>query len=412
MRTVSKSHGWVEIDGGVTTPRGFVAAAVSAGVKPGTSRDDLALLCATGPSHAAGVFTKNLVVAAPVVVSREHLAASRGRARAIIVNSGNANACTGRRGLKDAEQMTETAAAAARTTANATLVASTGVIGLPLPIHRITRAVPALAGRLSPGGGGEFSLAILTTDTRRKVCAFRSEREGKAVTIAGAAKGSGMIHPRLATMLAFITTDAAVTPALLKTALREAAAVSFNRVTVDGDTSTNDSVFLLANGASGSRPIVNRGPACAHFVDGLTKVCVSLARQIARDGEGARKLVEINVSGAPTEADADRMARAIANSPLVKTAVAGADPNWGRIACAAGYAGVKFDPARLDVEINGIRVCRRGEDARADEKTVARALMKPEVRLDVNIHRGAASATVWTCDFTKDYIAINASYRT
>jgi glutamate N-acetyltransferase/amino-acid N-acetyltransferase len=403
---------WVEIDGEVTAPRGFLAAVVSAGVKPGTLRDDLALLCADGPAHAAGVFTKNLVVAAPVVVSRSHLAVSRGRVRAIIVNAGNANACTGRHGLKDAERMTDAAGAALGVAAHSTLVASTGVIGVPLPIHRIVRAVPALASRLSSTGGRDFSRAILTTDTRRKVCAFRSERAGKVLTIAGAAKGSGMIHPRLATMLAFITTDAAVAPGLLKAALVEAAAVSFNRVTVDGDTSTNDSVFLLANGASGAKPVASRGAAWSHFVDGLTKVCTSLARQIARDGEGARRLVEVVVKGAASEADADRIARAIANSPLVKTAVAGADPNWGRIACAAGYAGVPLDPARLDIAINGIPVCRRGQDAGADEKTVARALMKPEVRLDVDIHRGAARAVVWTCDFTKEYININASYRT
>ena len=406
------SERWTEIQGSVTTPLKYQAAAISAGIKPGSTKKDLAILFSESPSLAAALFTRNRVAAAPVLISRKLLADGRGRVRALIVNSGNANACTGRRGIRDAERMAMLTAEVLKIPSGSALVASTGVIGLPLPMDRITHGIPAVVTKLSNQGGADFSEAILTTDTRKKSCVVQCSIAGRRVTIAGAAKGAGMIQPRLATMLAFATTDASLSLPLLKKALRHAAEVSFNRVTVDGDTSTNDSLFLLANGASGTRAISTEDRSFDLFRQGLIHVCTSLARQVAQDGEGASKFVTVNVRNGRTVRECEQIARTIANSPLVKTAIAGADANWGRIICAAGYSGVSFDPERLNIVLNGLQVCRHGQPTGFDEGRAKQLLQEREVQIVVSLGRGRQSATVWTCDLTEDYIRINALYRT
>ena len=409
MRRSSK--GWMEIDGDITSAAGYRAAAVIAGIKQGSSKKDLALLCSESPAWGAAVFTRNRVAAAPVQVSREMLAKSRGRVRAIVVNSGNANACTGRQGMRDAVRMTTLVAEKLELPPSTVLVASTGVIGQRMPMHRIAAATPRVVESLSRQGGADFSEAILTTDTRKKICVVRCRFGRSTVTVAGTAKGSGMIQPHMATMLAFIATDAAISSPLLRRALRSATAVSFNRLTVDGDTSTNDCVFLVANGASGAPRISSSGKAFGQFRIGLEWVCASLARQIARDGEGARKLLEVCVTGGRHEREAERVARAIANSPLVKTAMAGADANWGRIICAAGYSGVALDPARVNISLNGLQVCRRGQPVAFDERHAKSLLAGSDILIEVSLNRGISKATIWSCDLTEDYIKINASYR-
>jgi glutamate N-acetyltransferase / amino-acid N-acetyltransferase len=408
-----QNEGWKEIEGGVTTPLEYEAAALSVGIKPGSQKKDLAILYSKSPAWGAALFTQNRVPAAPVIISRRLLQEGRGRLRALIVNSGNANACTGKRGLHDAERMTRLTADALKVPVRSVLVASTGVIGLPLPMGRIAHAIARVAEQISNRGGLDFSEAILTTDTRRKGCVVQSRWGGRVVTIAGAAKGAGMIQPRLATMLAFLTTDAQLPVLLLKKALRRAAEVSFNRLTVDGDTSTNDSLFLLANGASGAPAISQESRSFDHFLSGLTQVCTSLAQQIARDGEGAAKFIAVRVSGGRTSHECERVARCIANSSLVKTAMAGADANWGRIICAAGYSGVPLSPERVDISLNGLQVCRRGQPTGFDERRAKRILQERDIQIDVHLGRGGRdSATVWTCDLTEDYIKINALYRT
>jgi glutamate N-acetyltransferase / amino-acid N-acetyltransferase len=403
---------WQKIEGHLGTPAGFRGAAVAAGLKKVKGALDLALIFSdVARTSAAAVFTTNQAAAEPVKVSRENLKASGGYARAIVVNSGNANACTGARGRKAA---VETARAAARLLSVApeqVLVASTGVIGVPLKFQRIAERLPSLQAGLSRANASNVAHAIMTTDTFPKSCVLRSKIGGKTVHIAGVAKGAGMIHPRMATMLSFLTTDARISPFALARFLRAAVETTFNRVSVDGDTSTNDTVLLLASGALGAavRPGTKHG---AHFLDGLTKVCETLAKMIARDGEGAHKLVTVEISGARTSADAECIARAIANSPLVKTAIAGSDPNWGRIICAAGYSGAKFDPAKVDIRVNDFYLCRRGLDAAFNEAAAKRELDRKELTLRVDLHQGKGSARMWTCDLTHDYITINASYRT
>jgi glutamate N-acetyltransferase / amino-acid N-acetyltransferase len=403
---------WEQIEGDLGTPVGFRGAAVAAGIKKVEGALDLALIFSDlAATSAAGVFTKNLAAAEPVKLCRGNLKLSHGHARAVVVNSGNANACTGAPGKRAA---LETALAAAKILGVApeeVLVASTGVIGVPLRAERIMQQMPALRAGLSSANGADVARAIMTTDTFPKARALRSKIRGKTVHLAGVAKGAGMIHPRMATMLAFVTTDAAVEPAALAKFLRAAAEVSFNRISVDGDTSTNDTLLALANGASGACVAWNTNQG-AHFLTGLTELCQSLAMMIAKDGEGAKKLVTVEVSGARHAADAERIARAIANSPLVKTAIAGSDPNWGRIICAAGYSGAKFDPARVDIRVNDYYLCRRGLDAGFDEAAAKRELDQKELTLRVDLREGKGSARMWACDLTHDYITINASYRT
>jgi len=404
--------GWEPIEGGLATPRGFRAASVASGIKKATGALDLALIFSELPqTTATGVFTTNLAAAAPVVLSRRSLQESRGQARAVVINSGNANACTGAEGLSVAEQTAVAAATLLDVAPEQTLVASTGVIGVPLEPRLILNQLPTLKENLSVENASSLARAIMTTDTTPKSYVLRSRIDGEAVHLAGVAKGSGMIHPRLATLLCFITTDARVGPRMLHYLLRAAVEVSFNRVSVDGDTSTNDSVIAMANGASGVavRP---GNQSRAWFLAGLTHLCQTLARMIARDGEGAKKLVTVEVRGAKSDADAERVARAVANSPLVKTAVAGSDPNWGRIICAAGYSGASFNPEKVDILVNDLFLCRKGVDARFDEATARRELDLKELTLRLDLHAGRGSSRFWTCDLTRDYITINASYRT
>ncbi len=401
---------WEQIDGNLATPRGFLAAAVAAGIKQAML--DLALIVSEAPeTAAAGTFTTNLAAASPVVLCRRNLKASGGRALAIVVNAGNANCCTGRAGARTAEGTARAAAKLLGIQPHQVLVASTGIIGVPLKLELILNQLPVLKQNLSPANASAVAHAIMTTDTFPKSCVLRSEFQGNTLHLAGIAKGAGMIHPRMATMLSFITTDAAVAPKALQKMLRAAVEVSFNRVTVDGDTSTNDSVIALASGLSGVaiRPRTQGG---AHFLAGLAQLCQTLAQMIARDGEGAKKFITVEVSGARTPSDAERIARAIANSPLVKTAVAGSDPNWGRFMCAAGYSGARFDPTKADIRVNGLFLCRRGLDAGFDGLAAKQALDEKEVTIRLDLHQGKGTARMWTCDLTHDYISVNASYRT
>jgi len=408
----ARVSGWEPIEGSLATPRGFRAASVASGIKKATGALDLALIFSEVPqTTAAGVFTTNLAAAAPVLLSRSNLQESRGRARAVVINSGNANACTGAGGRRVAERTVSAAATLLAVPREQTLVASTGVIGVPLEPELVLSQLPALKEKLSAENASSVAQAIMTTDTTPKSYALRSSINGGTVHLAGVAKGSGMIHPRLATLLCFITTDALVGPRMFHYVLRAAVEVSFNRVSVDGDTSTNDSVIAMANGASGVavRP---GNQSRAWFLAGLTRLCQALARMVARDGEGAKKLVTVDVRGAKSDADAERIARAIANSPLVKTAVAGSDPNWGRILCAAGYSGARFNAEKVDILVNELFLCRKGVDARFDEAAARRELDQKELTLRMDLHAGRGSSRIWTCDLTHDYITINASYRT
>ncbi len=402
---------WQKVEGHLGSPRGFRGAAAAAGIKQAEETLDLGLLFSDAEeTSAAGVFTTNRAAAAPVIFSRSELRAARGHARAVVVNSGNANAATGRAGLGVAAATARAAAKLLGVQPHQVLVCSTGVIGVPLLLERILGNLRGLATNLSPSNAASLARAIMTTDTFPKSVVLASEWRGRRVHMAGIAKGAGMIHPRMATMLAFITTDAAVAPPLLHKLLVASVNASFNRISVDGDTSTNDTVLIFAGGLSGVR--VTAGAAARWFGEGLTELCQSLAKMIVRDGEGAHKLVTIEVTGAADAADADRVARAVANSPLVKTAVAGSDPNWGRIICAAGYSGARFDPAKVDIRVNELFLCRRGLDAGFDDAAARAELDRKELTLRLDLHQGKASTVFWTCDFTHDYIDINASYRT
>ena len=403
---------WEIVEGSLASARGFRGAAIAAGIKKTRGELDLALiLCDAPATTAAGLFTTNLVLAAPVLLSRQNLADSHGRCRAVLVNSGNANACTGRKGMQTARESARAAAKLLSLQPAQVLLASTGVIGVPLELGLVTNQLPSLVESLSIENASAVARAIMTTDTFPKSCVVRSEVGGKPVYLAGIAKGAGMIHPRMATLLSFLTTDALIGPRTLQNLLRAAVQVSFNRITVDGDTSTNDTVVALASGASavGVRP---GNTSWAWFLEGLTQLCQTLAKMIARDGEGAKKLVIVEVQGARKPSDAERIARAIANSPLVKTAIAGSDPNWGRIICAAGYSGALFDPNKVDIRVNDLLLCRDGVDAGFDEASARKELDRKEMTLRLDLHQGRASAHIWTCDLTHDYITINASYRT
>ncbi|MGB7022550.1 MAG: bifunctional glutamate N-acetyltransferase/amino-acid acetyltransferase ArgJ [Candidatus Acidiferrales bacterium] len=392
-------------------PRGFEFSALACGLKK--SGLDLGLIASDVPATAACVFTTNLVKAAPVLVSQAHLRRSAQKMRAIIVNSGNANCATGVPGLAASRRTAALVARTFRCKPEQILVCSTGVIGLPLRVEHILRAVPNLATSRStrPESFAQFTRAIMTTDTRPKSAAASCHIDGKRVRLLGCAKGAGMIHPRMATMLAFVVTDAAASPNVLRRALRDAIGGTFNAITVDGDTSTNDTLALLANGASGARAIGSDNADYREFLGALESVCRSLALQIVADGEGAHRVVEIEVRGAPSERAADAVARTIANSPLVKTALAGADPNWGRILAAAGRSGVRFNPGHVEVRMVGILMCRNGRAHFFDERTAHRKLLAAHVPIVVNLRAGNSTARIWTCDFTGDYVRINASYR-
>ncbi|HXH50962.1 MAG TPA: bifunctional glutamate N-acetyltransferase/amino-acid acetyltransferase ArgJ [Terriglobia bacterium] len=400
---------WIAIEGSIATPRGFRAAAAAAGIKKAPGALDLALIvCDVPGASAAGVFTTNRAAAAPVHLCRQNLKTNRGRARAIIANAGNANACTGRAGLAVAEQTGKAVARMLGVQPHEVFVSSTGVIGTPLNVDLILKQLPTLNEILSPESAPEVARAIMTTDGFPKSAVLQSKIGGKTVTLAGVAKGAGMIHPNMATMLSYITTDAAVAPAALQKMLCAAVDASFNRITVDGDTSTNDSVVALASGESGAtmRPGT---PAAKKFQQGLTELCQTLAQMIVKDGEGATKIARIDVRGGRSVSDAERVARAVANSPLVKTALAGGDPNWGRIVCAAGYSGAAIDGSKVDVSVNGLYLCRRGVHAGFDEAEAKRVLDNSELVIRIDLHQGKGDAWVWTCDFTHEYIRINAS---
>ncbi len=392
----------------MTLPLGYRYASAYAGIRKDT-RDDVAMIVSGIPASAAAVFTQNRAAAAPVRLSRRNLRESRGVAGAVLINAGNAN-CATRTGDKVAAATVKAVAKALRLAPNQVLAASTGVIGVELDANLILKEIPALAAGLKEDGFSRVAHAILTTDlVVKEESAELKLRRGK-VRIAGMTKGSGMIQPRMATTLGFVMTDAQLAPVALNRMLRAGNAASYDRVSVDGDTSTNDTLILLANGACGFRPDPKELPAVQ---DAVTGVLQSLARKIARDGEGATKLITIEVTGAAREEMAVALARQIANSPLVKTAVAGRDPNWGRILCAAGNAGVAFDPGKVTIEMQGIQVCRKGLAAPFSEIELKSKLDAPDCLIRFTIEgTGRGKATFWTCDLTEGYIRINASYRT
>jgi glutamate N-acetyltransferase / amino-acid N-acetyltransferase len=397
-------------DGGVTAPAGFRSAGVHAGIKKAAGALDLAVIAADADASAAGIFTTNLAQAAPVIVSREHLQRSGGRARAIVVNSGCANACTGEAGLDDARRMASETASAIGCAAEQVLVSSTGVIGVNLPMSRVEKGIHAAVAELARGRGSETARAIMTTDPFPKEHAVTVRTARGAFVVGGTAKGSGMIEPNMATMLAFLTTDAVVPPQLLHRALVESARDTFNAITVDGECSTNDCVMALASGASGVQ-IDDAG--YAGLLAGLRAVSEPLAIGIVRGGEGATKLVEITVLDAVDDDDARRVARTIANSPLVKTAVHGADPNWGRIIAAAGRSGGRFDVARASVRVGGVLLFERGRPHDEASDQAGRHLQGRDIRIEMDLGTGSRGrARIWTCDLSAEYVRINGEYRT
>ncbi len=388
--------------------QGFRAAAVAAGLKK-DGREDLALIVSDAPASAAGVFTSNLVKAAPVLLSQAHLQAAR--ARAIVANAGCANACTGERGLADARLTAELVAEELGLAAEEVLVASTGVIGQPLNVQRIRQALPGLAKALSPAGIPGAARAIMTTDGFEKLAGFEGNMGGRPYRIVGLAKGAGMIMPDMATMLSFVLTDARMEAEALGEALRAAVECTFNRISVDGDTSTNDTVFLLANGLAGNpRP---QEQEYRGFCSGLTSVLEELARMIVRDGEGASKEVLIEVLGAASAADALRAARTVANSSLVKTAFYGQDPNWGRIMAALGRAGIRMRESEVDIRVDGVQIVANGlglgEEA---EKRAAAKMEEKQFSVSIDLHQGEYRDRMFTSDLTHEYVSINAHYRT
>ena len=395
--------------GGVTAPLGFRTGAVHCGIKPSSTALDLAVLAADGMATAAALFTTNLAQAAPVLVSQQHIERTGGRARAIVVNSGCANACTGVQGLADARTMAAETAAALGCVPEDVLVASTGVIGVALKMDRVVPGIRRAVAELSPGQGAQAARAIMTTDPFPKEHAVTVHTGRGSFRVGGMAKGSGMIEPNMATMLGFLTTDAAVPAPLLRQALQLSARDTFNAITVDGECSTNDSLFALASGAGGITIDEGTYPA---LVDGLLAVSRELAIGIVRGGEGATKVIAVTVAHARTIDEARQVARTIANSPLVKTAVHGADPNWGRIVAAAGRSGVRFDINRLTVHVGGTLLSEKGLPHDEAAPIAGRHLQGKTVQIDVNLGSGDAAATIWTCDLSAEYVRINGEYRT
>jgi len=388
---------------------GFLASGISAGLKKNRQKD-LALLYSEVPSAVAGVFTTNRVKAAPVLLSMERVRS--GSARAVLINSGSANACTGKQGLADIRRLSKFITSSLKVREESVLFASTGVIGKPLPMPLIETNLPLLVASLLPDGLGDAAQAIMTTDTFPKAAIRRKTVNGREVTLAGIAKGAGMIGPRMATLLSFVLSDASISPQALRQSLKDGVQRSFNRITVDGDTSTNDTLLVLANGKAGNRKIVVSTPGYRRFAALLNDLLFSLAKMIASDGEGATKLVEILVQGARTDSEAERVARAVANSPLVKTAFFGEDANWGRILCAAGYSGAPIDPNRVDIFFDDVDIVRRGQGTGPEKESRATSVMKKrEYVVRLNLHRGKKSTSIFTTDFSYDYVRINASYR-
>ena len=404
------------IDGGVCAAQGFRAAGIHVGVKTHAAwKKDVALIVSDVECAAAGVFTKNVVKSAPIHVTRAHLA--DGKARAVIANSGNANACAPQ-GEENAEKMCVAAAKAIGCAPEDMVVAPTGVIGQTLNVSVIEEGMPALYDALaaSDEASDAAAHAIMTTDTVKKEVAVETVIGGKTVRMGGIAKGSGMIHPNMGTMLCFLTTDCAISPEMIKTALLETVNVSFNRISVDGDTSTNDTCCVLANGLAGNAPITEKGEDYDAFLEALQALCVTLAKKMASDGEGARHLVTCTVSGAKEEAQAETIAKSVISSTLTKAAIFGADANWGRVLCAMGYSGADFDPETVDVSFASaageIAVCEKGRGLPFDEDLAKKILTEHDVEILVDLHSGSAQCTCWGCDITYDYIKINGDYRT
>lgn len=396
-----------ETAGGITAPIGFRAAGVACGIKH--DGRDLMLLVADRICSVAGVFTRNVVKAAPVIYTAKRV--KTGRAQAVVINSGVANACTGVEGMQRCDEIAQMVSSATGLTDENILICSTGVIGRQLPMEKIAAGIDKAACVLSPKGGHDAALAIMTTDTHAKEVAVVLNTEQGAIRIGGMAKGSGMIAPNMATMLSIITTDAQIDPDPLRVALQNAVALSFNCITVDGDTSTNDTLLLFANGSTGIR--LQQGTQdFARFEMALRQVTQTLAKELARDGEGATKLIEIQVRGAKDDAAAHCIAMTIANSPLVKTAIFGNDPNWGRILAAAGRAGVCFDANAVDLDLACIPVVRAGQPVEFNKELASNALKTATVNIALSLNDGEGEAVVWTCDFSYDYIRINADYTT
>lgn len=397
------------LQGGVTSAQGFTASGVHCGIKP--QKKDLALVFSRVPAAAAGVFTTNKVKAAPVLLDMERIRSGRGQA--VVLNSGNANACTADQGLRDAREMAQLTAQGLGIAEDLVYVCSTGVIGRELPMEALRRGIPEAVRQLSPDGAAAAE-AIMTTDTVPKAAAVQVTIGGQAVTVGGMTKGAAMIHPQMATTLTVLTTDAAVSAPLLQAALRKAAEVSYNRITVDGDQSTNDTILLLANGEAGAPEIAEPGEALDAFQAALTACATDLARMIPRDAEGGTKLIEVAVRGAQSEEDAYKAARAVALSPLVKTAIYGRSPNWGRIFVAVGGSGAEVQPERMSVRIGPVLVADRGGPAGEPESLaeVARYMAGDTITVVVDLGLGKGEATMWTCDFTEQYVKENAHYLT
>jgi glutamate N-acetyltransferase / amino-acid N-acetyltransferase len=396
-------------NGTIVTPKGFLAAGVHAGLR--YEKKDIGAIVSVKPSSCAAVYTQSSFQAAPLHVTKESIAKEQ-KLQGIIVNSACANACTGEQGLKDAYEMRRLFAEKFQLEPHYVAVASTGVIGELLNMDKIRKGIQNLEPGADQAAAEDFQTAILTTDTVMKKACYETVIDGNTITIGGAAKGSGMIHPNMATMLGFVTTDAAIDSSVLQEALRSITNKTFNQITVDGDTSTNDMVIVMANGMAGNQPLTSDHPEWFQFYEALKLTCEDLAKEIARDGEGATKLIEVQVHGAKTKEDANKIAKQIVGSNLVKTAVYGADANWGRIIVAMGYSGAEMNPDKVDVSIGGICMLKNSQPQVFDEEEAKAYLQQSEVVINVQLYEGKESGVAWGCDLTYDYVKINASYRT
>jgi len=397
--------------GCIVAPKGFKAGATYCGIKTIKDSLDLGIIFSEHPSTGAALFTTNQIYAAPVKLSRK--VAQKGHIRAFVINSGNANACTGEQGYKDAEEMVRIAGKCLKISEDEILIASTGIIGRPLPMDKIAAGIKAAATSLgnTPAHGNNMARAIMTTDTKQKDIAIRIRINNKDVFVGGISKGAGMIAPNLATMLCFITTDVSMSASLLNECLRNSVESSFNRITIDGHMSTNDTIAIIANGVSGVN-ILPDSQELQIFQQGLDYVTSYLAKALVKDGEGATKFIQIDVVGAGSNNDATRIARAIADSPLVKTAINGCDPNWGRIISAAGYAGVDLDEAKINLYINDILIFSKGMPANCDMNLLSKSMKRSEINIRLELGLGNCTDTVWTCDLSHEYVTINAEYHT
>ena len=401
--------------GGVTTPKGFLAGACYVGVKSRKSeKPDVAMIYSEYPASCAAMFTTNKFCAAPVILDREIL--KKGKARAVVINSGNANAATGEQGIKNAKLVETEAEKLLGLGEDEVFVCSTGVIGQQLPVEKVLEGVRRIAPDMSADKGSEAAWAIMTTDLVRKETALELELSGGTIRIGACAKGSGMIHPNMGTMLCFLTTDCAISSEMIKSALLETVQVSFNRISVDGDTSTNDTCCVLANGLAGNPVITEKGPDYDAFVEALRALCVELAKKMASDGEGATHLITCTVTGAGSEQSAETVAKSVIGSALTKAAIFGADANWGRVLCAMGYSGEDFNPDKVDVafqsQAGSVQVCAKGRGLDFDEDLAKRVLTEHDVTIAITMGEGDSSCTCWGCDLTYEYVKINGDYRT